>query len=106
MLPESQALARETQPTIALRCRSETENFILEDLFRSVLPQLIKHNPSGIMKLDNLSISQSLKLHISMGKNPSNFSKTKFHSKYFGLLWVDLKMTCARSVDGTHKVEN
>jgi len=23
-----------------------------------------------------------------MGNNPSNFSLAKFHSKYFGLLWV------------------
>jgi len=67
----------------------ETETSILEDLFGSVLSQFKKYHPSGNLKLNNLGISQSLKLYFS-GKNPSDFSQSKFHSKYFVLLWVNL----------------
>jgi len=44
------------------RCRSETENFILEDFFGSVLSQFKKYHPSGNMKFNNLGIFQNLKL--------------------------------------------
>ena len=60
----------------------------LENLFNSVLSQLKKHNPSGNLKIINLRIFQSSKLRILFKKIPSNSSKAKFHSKYFGLLWV------------------
>jgi len=43
--------------------------------------------PMKTLNLSNLGIFQSLKLRILMGKIPSNFSETKFHSKYFGRLW-------------------
>jgi len=45
----------------AQRCRSETEKFILEDLFSSVLSQSKKYHPSGNRNLNNLGIFQSLK---------------------------------------------
>jgi len=60
--------------TTAQRCRSETENFILDDLFSSVLSQFKKYHPSGNLKLNNLIIFQNLKLRILMEKNPFNFS--------------------------------
>jgi len=55
-------------PTTAQQCRSETENFILEDLFSSVLSQSKKYHPSGNRKFNNLGIFQSLKLLNLMGK--------------------------------------
>jgi len=73
---------------LAQRCRSETDKNVLEDLFRSVLSQFKKYHPSGNLKFNNLGIFKSLKLRILTGKNPFNFSEAKFHSKYFGLLWV------------------
>ena len=60
---------------------------ILGVLFSSVLSK--KYQPSGNLKFDNLGISQSLKFRSFIEKNPSNFSYAKFHSKYFGLLWVN-----------------
>jgi len=36
----------QTYPTTAQRCRSETEKFILEDLFSSVLSKFKKYHPS------------------------------------------------------------
>jgi len=53
---------------------------------------LKKYHPSGDMNFNNLGIFQSLKLRNLMGKNLSNFSLAKFLSKYFGLLWVDIKL--------------
>jgi len=38
--------------TTAQRRRSETETFILEDLFSSVLSQLKKYHPSGNLKFN------------------------------------------------------
>jgi len=61
---------------------------VSEDLFSSVLSQFKKYHPSRNLKFDNLGHFESLKLRILVGKNPSNFFKAKFHSKYFGLLWV------------------
>jgi len=61
-------------PTTAQRCRSETEKFILEDFFSSVLLQFKKYFPSGNLKLNNLGDFQSLKFRISTEKNPSNVS--------------------------------
>jgi len=46
----------------------QQKKIILEDLFSSVLSQLKKYNPSGNLKFKYLSISQSLKLRILMGK--------------------------------------
>jgi len=48
----------------AQRCRSETEKFIVEDLYSSALLQFKKYHPSGNLKFNNLGISQSLKLRI------------------------------------------
>jgi len=54
------------RPT-AQQCRSATEKFNLEDLFSSVLSQFYKkYHPSGNLKLNYLSIFQSLKLRILM----------------------------------------
>jgi len=47
------------QPTTAQRSRSETEKFILEDLFSSVLPLFKKYHPSKNLKYNNLGIFQS-----------------------------------------------
>jgi len=47
---------------------SETEIFILEDFFRSVLSQFKKYHPSGNLKFNNLRIFQSLKLRNLIGK--------------------------------------
>ena len=56
------------------RWRSETENFILEDIFSSLLSWFKKDHPSGNLKFINLGIFQSLKLRKLLGENPSNFS--------------------------------
>jgi len=56
------------QKSTSQRCRSETENFILEDLFDSLLPQLKNNTPSGNLKFNNLGIFQSLKFRIFDGK--------------------------------------
>jgi len=40
----------------------ETGNFILEDLFSSVLSQFKKYHPSGNLKFNNLGIFKNLKL--------------------------------------------
>jgi len=63
----------------------------MEDLFSSVMPQFKKHHPSGNIKFNNLGTFKSFKLRILMGKKPSNFSYAKFHTKYFGLLWVSFR---------------
>jgi len=67
-----------------------TEKFILKDIFSSVLSQFKKYHPYGNIKLNYLDIFQSLKFRILIEKNLSNFSLSKFHSKYFGLLWFKL----------------
>jgi len=54
-------------PTTAQRCRSETEKFILEDLFSSVLSELKEYHPSENLKFNHCGIFQSLKLRILMG---------------------------------------
>jgi len=59
--------------TTAQRYRSETENFILEDLFSSVLSQFKKYHPSGNLKFNYLGIFQSLKLRILMEKKSFQF---------------------------------
>jgi len=46
---------------------------ILEDLLSSVLSQFKKYHPSGTVKFNYLGISQSLKLHILMGKKSFQF---------------------------------
>jgi len=65
----------------------ETEKIILENLFSSVMLQLKKYHPSGNLKCNNLGIFQGLKLRILMERTLT-ISLAKFHSKYFGLLWV------------------
>jgi len=62
----------------------------LEDLFSPALSQFKKYLCSGNLKFNNLGIFQGLKMRILVEKNPSNFSLAKFHSKYFGLLWVNV----------------
>jgi len=76
--------------TTAQRCRSETEKFILEDLFSSILSQFKRYHPSGNLKFNYLGIFPSLKLHILISKNLFYFSYAKFYSKYFGLIWVNM----------------
>jgi len=70
----------------------ETGNIILEDLFSSVLSQFKKHHPSRNLKFNNLGIFQSLKLRNFVERNPSNFSSAEFHSKYYGLFWINASM--------------
>jgi len=72
------------QPTIAQRCRSETDENILEDLFSSVLSQFKKHQPSGNLKFNNVSIFRNFKLLILMGKKSFQFLLS-YDSKDFGL---------------------
>jgi len=50
----------------AQRCRSETQKFILEDLFSSVLSQFRKYHSSENPKFINSGIFQSLKFRILM----------------------------------------
>jgi len=57
--------------TTAERCRSETEKFILEDLFSSFFSKLKKKKkycPSGNLKFYNFGLFQSLKLRNLMEK--------------------------------------
>jgi len=56
------------KPTTTQRCHSETETFILEGLFSSVLSKFKKNQPSGNLKFNNLGNFQSLKLGNLMGK--------------------------------------
>ena len=75
--------------TTAKRCRSETEKFILEHLFSSVLSRFKKHQPSGNIKFNNLGIFQSLKLRILMDKILPISLKLNF-TQNFGLLRVNV----------------
>jgi len=50
--------------------RSETEKFILEDLFSSTLSQFKKFHPFGNLKSNNSGIFQRLKLRILVGEIP------------------------------------
>jgi len=45
------------------------------------------YHPSGSPKFNYLGIFKSFK--IAYGKIPFDFSQAKFHSKYFGPLWVN-----------------
>jgi len=78
--------------TATSRCRSQTEKKYFRGSFQ-LLSQFKTYQPSGNLKFNNLGFSKSLKLRILMGKSPSNFSKAKFHSKYFGRLWVKITTT-------------
>jgi len=62
----------------------ETEEFILVNLFSSVLSQLKKYHPSGNLKLNNLGIFQSLKVRISMQKILSISLKLNFTPNTLG----------------------
>jgi len=49
-----------------------------------------KNIPPQNLKFYYLGISQGLKLCNLMEKNPFDFSYAKYHSKYFGLIWVNI----------------
>ena len=58
------------------------------------MSQFKNYHPSGNLKFNNLGILQILKLRIVVEKKTcSNFSKATFHSKYFGMLWVNHGLT-------------
>jgi len=59
-------------PITAQRCRLETENIILENLFSKVLSLFKKYHSSGNVEFNNLGIFQSLKLRNFVERNPSN----------------------------------
>jgi len=67
-----------------IHCRLETEKNILENLFSSILSQFKKYHPSGNLKFNNSSNCQSLKLRISMEKNPPNSLKLNFTPNTLG----------------------
>jgi len=60
------------------------QNYFTGSLQFSIIT-IQKISPPRNLKFCYLGIFQSLKLRISMGKNPFNFSQAKFHSDYFGL---------------------
>jgi len=72
------------KPTTAERCRSATEENILEDLFSSVLSKFKKYHPPGNLKFNNLGIFQSLKLRNLMGKVLRISFKVNFTPKTLG----------------------
>jgi len=59
-----------SQLTTAQRCLRKK----IEDLFNSVLSQFQKYNLAGNQKFNYLGIFQSLKLRISLEKNPFSTS--------------------------------
>ena len=66
------------------------------------MSQFDKYHPSGNLKFNNLGIFQSLKLRILMEKFLSISLKLNFawfHSKYFGLLWVNLIQLFSKHYD-------
>jgi len=75
-LPPSDAVR--TQKTLFLRI------FIVQyyNIFKKI-------RPSGNLKFNYLGILKTKKLRILMGIILLIFLKLKFHSKYFGLLWVN-----------------
>jgi len=83
----------------------ETEKFILEDLFSSVLSQFKKYHPSENLKFNNLGIFQSLKLHILAEKIPPISLKLIFTLNTFGCYGLtepsDSKIIKGVSVDPT-----
>jgi len=56
------------------------------------LSQLKKYHPSENLKFNNLSHFSRLEISYFNGKNTSNFSQAKLHSKYFRLLSVKEKL--------------
>jgi len=70
------------------------KNFVLEDLFSSVLSQFIKYHHFKNLNFNNLGISQSLKFRIFMGKNSSNSRKLNFTPNTLGC--YGLKPTTAQ----------
>jgi len=65
---------------------SETDKFILENCFSSVLPKYQKYHHSGNPKFNNLVIFQSLKLRNRMGKILSlKLNFTPNNLGYYGL---------------------
>jgi len=55
-------------PTTTQRCHLETDKFILEDVFSSVLSHFKKYSPSVNVKFNNYGSFKSLKLRNLMGK--------------------------------------
>jgi len=70
----------------------------LKDLFSSLLSKFKKYHPSGNLKFNNLGIFHSLNFN---GKNPSNFSSAKFHSKYYWLFCYGL-IGCRNIIQRCH----
>jgi len=56
----------------------------------SIVMILKIYHSSGTLKYNHFGIFESLKFCVIMEKNPSDFTSAKCHSKYFGLLWVEL----------------
>jgi len=61
------------EPTTALRCRSETEKNISEDLFSSELSKFKKYHPYGNLKFQFRHFPK-LKIVLFNGNNPFNCS--------------------------------
>jgi len=62
----------------------------LKKYFRESFQFSIRHNSKNIQPPGNLKFRHFPKLKIAYlnGKNSSDFSLAKFHSKYYGLFWV------------------
>jgi len=79
------------------------EKSVLEDLFSSVLSQFKKYHSSENLKLNNVGIFPKLKIAYFNGKISFNSSLAKFHSIYFGMLWVKYHYTKFISWDAGYK---
>jgi len=66
----------------------QTETFVLEDLFSSVLSEFKKYHLSGNLKFKNSGIFQSLELRISMKNKLSISPMRNFSSDTLGGLWL------------------
>jgi len=73
-----------SQPATAQRCRSETDKFILEDLFSSAFSKYKKYQPSRNLKFHILGIFQSLKLRNLMGKILQIYLRANFTPNTLG----------------------
>jgi len=88
IIPKSSRLVNPLPPSDAVRQQKKN---ILEDLSSSILSQFKNITP---LETWNLIIWHFPKLKIAYlnRENPFNFSKAEFHSKYFGLFWVNIRM--------------
>jgi len=75
------------QPLQVQEKKKKLCNYSKVDLFSLVLSSQI-YRPSENLKFKIFGIFQSLKFLFFNGKSPFIFSRAKFYSKYFGLLWV------------------